>query len=302
MSKSNKQVLNTYDIPEQQKRLRQPKGEWIMSKGIISIDNGGYSTCIVTANTSKIIPSAKGLYHDRKLKSVHGEHDFDVIIDGKRYFAGTLAVESELPLEMHTHSKQQDFFDISTLLAIHQYGYLENFLITPVPIFMHNEEEKNGIIERLKKEWNVTVNGVEKQFIISDVKVAPETVSAFWVVRPHGKVRWVDWGSRTIGYGTTLNDGRSMKFLDKESGTFENKGLEALKTSTPQALVDYVCGKLTAKWKQNDTVFHIGGGALNRSIIQYFTNYFPKSQVHKNPQMALAEGMYALSKGVFKIA
>lgn len=273
-----------------------------MSKGIISVDNGGFTTCVQTANVMKKIPSAKGMYHERRLKSTHGEFDFDVTIEGKRYFAGTLAVESRLPVEMHTESKQQDFFDISTLIAIHQYGFQENYLITPVPIFMHNEDEKNGVITRLKKEWTVTINDVEKSFVIADVKVAPETVSAFWVKRPQGKVRWVDWGSRTIGYGTTLNDGRSMRFLDKESGTFEDKGLEALKNITPHDLVEYVCGRLTAKWKKNDTVYHIGGGALDKRIIQNFSKYFPNSQVHENPQMALAIGMYILAKGVFQIA
>lgn len=272
-----------------------------MSKGIISVDNGGFSTCVVTENTVKKIPSAKGFYHKRNLESTHGEFDFDVTIDNKRYFAGTLAIESELPIEMHTNSKQQDFFDISTLIAIHQYGYQENYLITPVPIFMHSDSEKAGIINRLKKEWTVKINGLEKTFNIADVRVAPETVSAFWVKRPMGKIRWVDWGSRTIGYGTTLNDGKIMKFLDKESGTFEAKGLEALTSSTPHSLVEYVCGKLTAKWRQTDTVYHIGGGALNQAIIQCFSKYFPKSSVHEDPQMALAKGMFVVSKGVFKI-
>lgn len=269
-------------------------------EGVIAVDNGGHSTGVVTATIQKIFPSAKGEYIDMPLETVHGAYDFIVNLAGRQYLAGTLAVESELPLQMHSDTKQHMFYDLSTLIAIHQYGYAINYLVTCIPIFMMtNKEEKDGIRKRLMGEWTLTVNGITKTFTIADVKIAPETVVAFWIKRPHGKARWIDWGSRTIGYGTTINDGENMKFLNVESGTFKGKGLEAV-TSSYEALSDFVAGRLLSKWSRDDKVYHIGGGAKNNSLINAISNHFPNSEVHEQPQLSVARGMYILGRGVYE--
>ncbi|MBX6362154.1 MAG: hypothetical protein IRZ03_19030, partial [Acidobacterium ailaaui] len=62
---------------------------------------------------------------------------------------------------------------------------------------------------------------------------------------------------------------------------------------------DYVAGRLLAKWDENEQVYLIGGGAKNQNIFRMFKEYFPNCAVHKNPQMASVEGMYAFGRYVY---
>jgi plasmid segregation protein ParM len=229
-----------------------------------------------------------------------GSHDYIVEFKGKKYMAGTLAqTESRFPMQMHTRSKQHLFYDLSIMIAIHQFGYDKNFLITSVPISMHQGEEKDGIRKRLVGEWSIVINGIEKTFTIEDVKVAPETVSAFWIYEPDGKNRFLDIGSRTVGYGTTIKEGNIMKYIDSESGTFMGKGLEATETTNFEEFTDYLAGKLLALWDEKDKVYLLGGGAKNMTIVNQFKKYFKDAEVMENPQIANAKGIYLLGRNVY---
>ena len=275
-----------------------------MKSGVISIDNGGNSTCIVTQHTREKFPSVKGLYGNRTLTDVSGKHDYIVDYNEQRYIMGTLAkYDCKYPLQMHTETKQHLFFDLSTLVGIHQFGYSVNYLVTSVPISMHTDNEKYGIIERLVGEHTITVNGYRKTFTIMDVKVAPETAVAFWIKEPQGKNRYIDLGSRTIGYATTLLEEGVNRFIDTESGTFKGKGLEALNEDyDQQALADYICGRLMSMWNPKDNVSLLGGGALDSKLVDAIKGYFPKAEVLENPQMANALGMYLLGRVAYDMA
>lgn len=276
------------------------KGDGRMQKlsGVIAIDDGGSSTCVVTKNGNEMFPSIKGRYGERHLTSATGKHDFIVEYQGEKYVMGTLALyDCAMPLQMHTNSKQHDFFDLSVLVAIHKYGYLSNNVIVSVPIAMHNEDEKNGRIARLKKSHTITVNGETKTFAINDVKVAPESAVAYWVDELEGKHRFLDLGSRTIGYATTINQYGNVRFIDSESGTIFGKGLEALDTNyNARALADFVCGKLLSKWGERDRVQLLGGGALDAELVAHIRSYFPNAVVMENPKVANAVGMYNLGR------
>lgn len=276
-----------------------------LTSGVIAIDNGGSSTCIVTKTTQENFPSVKGLYGNRKLITINNAVRYDYVVDykGKKYVMGTLAkYDCPYPLQMHTDTKQNIFFDLSVLVAIHQFGYEFNYIIVSAPISMYNEEEKFGIIQRLLGEHMLSVNGKNKKFTIMDVKVAPESAVAFWVEEPVGKNRFIDLGSRTIGYATTIYEGGVNRFIDSESGTFKGKGLEVLNNSyNHAALADYICGRLLSIWDKNDNVFLLGGGALDKTLVEQIKNYFPKAKVMNNPQMANALGMYNLGKIVYEM-
>lgn len=274
-----------------------------ITNGVIAIDNGGSSTCIVTKNGFESFPSVKGLYGNRTLTDISGKYDYVVDYEGKKYVMGTLAkYDCRYPLQMHTDTKQNIFFDLSALVAIHQFGFATNHVVISVPINMHNDDEKFGLIERLVGKHTVTVNGYRKTFTIMDVKVAPETAVAFWIDTPNGKSRFVDLGSRTIGYATTINEDGVNRFIDSESGTFKGKGLEALNDSYDQeALADYICGRLVSMWDANDNVFLLGGGALDELLVNNIKKYFPMARVMDNPKMANAIGMYLLGRIVYDI-
>lgn len=269
--------------------------------GLISIDDGGSSVCVITKHRQEMFVSVKGLYGKRNLTNANGKHDFVVDYLGKSYVAGSLAkYDCAMPLKMHTDTKQHIFFDLSVLIAIHQYGYLSNNVIVSVPIEMHTEEEKQGRINRLKGSHTVVVNGVSKTFAIADVKVAPESAVSFWVNEPSGKAKFIDLGSRTIGFASTINENGENRFIDMQSGTIFGKGLEALgKQYDSSGLADFICGELLAKWDMNDKVFLLGGGSLDNELVEQIKTYFPKAEVMQNPQMANAIGMYNLGRVVY---
>lgn len=264
--------------------------------GVIAVDDGGYSTCVVTRNVEEMFYSVKGLYGDRTLTTSNGKHDFIVSYKGEKFVMGTLGkYDCAMPMEMHTKSKQHLFFDLSTLVAIHQYGYASNYLVSSVPIKMHTDEEKKGRIERLKRSHTITVNGITRTFSITDVKVAPESAVVFWLKQPKGKTRWLDLGSRTIGYGSTLNEDGINRFIDTESGTYFGKGLEALDEHyDAKGLADYICGRLIKVWDVNDKVYLLGGGALDEILVECIKRYFPNAVVIDDPTMANAKAMYRL--------
>lgn len=271
--------------------------------GVIAIDNGGHSTGVVTSSLQKMFPSLKGEYSALNMEPTLGQYDYIIDLNGKRYLAGSLAkYECNFPLQMHTESKQNLFYDLSVLIACHQFGYTNNYVMTCVPIDFFTKDEKDGITNRLKGNWVLTVNGNTKSFSIVDVKVSPETVTAFWNKKPEGLVRWMDWGSRDLNYGTTINDGENMKFINRDSGTFHSKGLEATDITDYQMLADFVAGRLLAKWDKSDKIIHVGGGAKNQNIIECFSRHFPNSEVHEQPQMATAKGLYILGRQVYDLA
>lgn len=275
-----------------------------MSSGVISIDDGGSSTCVVTRHGQENFPSVKGLLGDRKLTEISSKYDFIVEYKGEKYVMGTLAKnDCKYPLQMHTDSKQNTFYDLSVLTAIHQYGYLTNYLMTSVPISMHNDKEKEGRILRLKGKHTIRVNDITKTFEIEDVKVAPESASAFWINEPKGRNRYIDLGSRTIGYATTLYEHEVTRFIDTESGAFKGKGIEALDVSyNQQALADYICGRLLSMWNPEDDVSLLGGGALDEKLVDAIREYFPKVTALDNPQMSNALGMYLLGRIIYGMA
>ena len=275
-----------------------------MNSGLISVDNGGSSTCVITKDYQESFPSVKGLHGVRTLTESHGKYDYVVEYNGEKYVMGTLAkYDCKYPLQMHTDSKQNLFFDLSVLVAIHQFGFATNYLITSVPISMHNDVEKFGIIERLLGSHTITVNGHRKTFQIMDVKVAPETAVAFWISEPKGKQRFIDLGSRTIGYATTICEDNTTRFIDSESGTFKGKGLEALNESYDQkALADYICGRLMSNWNPNDHLSLLGGGAMDKDLVLHIQKYFPNATVLGNPKMSNALGMYLLGRVTYDMA
>ena len=276
----------------------------MLSSGVIAIDDGGHSTCVVTKDLSERFPSVKGRYGNRTLTEVSGKYDYIVTYKGEKYVMGTLAkYDCKYPLQMHTDSKQNLFFDLSILTSIHQFGFTNNYLITSVPISMHNKEEKEGRIRRLIGEHSLIVNGKTRTFNIMDVKVAPETAVAYWIGEPKGKNRFIDLGSRTIGYATTIFDGEDVRFIDSESGTFKGKGLEALDSDYSQsALSDYICGRLMSMWNERDNIYLLGGGAMDNLLVSGIRKYFPNTHVLDYPQMANAMGMYFLGRVIYDMA
>jgi hypothetical protein len=272
--------------------------------GLISIDNGGYSTCIKTKNVLEVFPSVKGYYGDRTITEAVGKYDYIVEYENEKFVMGNIAkYDCDLKLKMFSESKQDIFFDLSILVAIHQFGYAINYIVVSVPIAQHTDTEKQGIVKRLVKNHTITVNGQTKTFNIAQCTVSPETVSAFWINRPYGKSQWLDIGSRTLGYGAVLYDNGACRFLDSESGTFHGKGLEILQQKqSDKAIAKFIQGNLSHIWKKDDVINVHGGGALKPTLVDCLLEHYPNLSIVPNPQTANARGMYELGKMIYKMA
>lgn len=272
--------------------------------GVIAIDDGGSSTCVVTKNKFESFPSVKGEYGERHLTSANGKYDYIVEYRGEKYVMGMLAkYDCAMPMQMHTDSKQNYFFDLSVLVSIHQFGYMSNNVIVSAPIEMHTPEEKEGRKKRLEGSHTITVNGIRKTFAINRIEVAPEGAVAYWVNEPQGKNRFLDLGSRTVNYATTINEYGETRFIDTESGTMFGKGLEALdRRYNPKSLADYICGRLTKMWGENDKIYILGGGANDIELISNIGKYFNNIEIMDKSHMVNALGMYNLGRLVFDMS
>lgn len=265
--------------------------------GNIVVDDGGSNTVCVTKHRTEIFPSVKGIYGNRTLTQIKSKYDFIVEYEGETYVLGTLAaVDCDFPIRMFSKSKQHEFFDLSVLVSIHQYGFYDNRLIISVPVKMHTEEEKQGRIKRLLGNHTLKVNGITKSFLISDVKVSAESTTPYFINQPSDESHYIDIGSRTINFSKIINMNGDFRLIDTASGTFFDKGLESLGDAfNAKALGDYICGQLLAKWNPDSKVYLLGGGALNQELVDRIKTYFPNSEVMKNPLTANAEGMYILA-------
>lgn len=265
--------------------------------GIVAIDDGGSSTICVTKNGIEVFPSVKGFYGNRTLTQVTSKYDFIIDYKGDRYCGGDLAVhDCDYKMQLFSKSKQHDFFDLSVLIAIHQYGYSTNKIIVSVPVKMHTEDEKNGRITRLKGSHTITVNGEQKTFAITDLKIVPESASAFWCNQPKGKSNFIDIGSRTIGYSSVINNQDGVRFLNTESGVFK-KGIELLGDNyNSKALAEFLHGNLSRIWNKNDKVYLLGGGALDANLVTCIKEHFPNSEVMEEADMANVNGMYSIGR------
>jgi len=264
--------------------------------GLVVIDDGGSNTVVVTKNGTEVFPSVKGIYGNRTLTQVTSKYDFIVDYRGERFVLGSLAkFDCDYPIQLFSKSKQHDFFDLSVLTAIHQYGYASNYIVVSVPVRMHTDDEKNGRINRLKGSHTISVNGVMKTFLITDVKVTAESTTAYWVKQPKNESFYLDIGSRTVNYSKVINTDGHCRMIDTASGTFFDKGLEALgEDFNTKALADYLCGQLLAKWNPDSKVYLLGGGALNVELVNRIQYYFKNAEVMENALTANAEGMYVL--------
>lgn len=274
------------------------------SVGVLACDDGGFSTTSVTKNVMDSFPSVKSVYgNNRNLTTITGRHDFIIEYGQEKVVAGTLAkFDSSLPIQWHGKSKAHLFFDLSVLLSVFLYGYIDTYLAVSVPIDQHNETEKKLRIDRLKGSHTMTVNGKTKSFYISDVIVTPESASAYWIDEPYGLTRYIDLGSRTVNFSSTYKEGDNTRYIDTQSGTFY-KGIEALGDNfNAKALADYISGRLFAKgWEETDTVNILGGGALIPELVDQIKLYFPKAQVMDKPLYANAIGMYNLARHAFQM-
>lgn len=278
-----------------------------MTSGIIAIDNGGYNTKVLSGNLSEpiVISSKKAFGHNNlSLGASYPEGTYKVLWNDEYYFFGSLLHESTSFMNGFVNTKSKDYFILSALHAIALWGYDINYVVTSVPIARYTLEETEKITQRLLGKHSLVINDVEHVFTVKDVLVAPETSSAFFAETPDGYTRWLDLGSRTIGYATINADLESDSWfpIERESGTIEKEGLDITRIAEEaktvrdfERYVESFSTELNRSWKDDDVVIVFGGGALIPKLVEAVQNIYVNAVVPNEPHLLQVRGLYNLA-------
>jgi plasmid segregation protein ParM len=275
---------------------------------IIAIDNGRDAIKAITGKKRVVIPSVVGEPRDLKIRE-GGSDEWEVEIDGRRYFVGDLAInESRFKRENVEASKIHEDTLVLTLtaLAILAEQGQPIRLITGLPVDQHTPQVKDAYKALLAGSHAVRINRGRKQTIAidDDMLVSIEGAGAYWSEvldnetsqLPHQRCRILDLGSRTINY-LTIDAG--IRFSDLHSGTLpygcielENADGSAEPTpATCENLARKIAADMSRKWldfAETDTVLLAGGGALQ--LEKWLRHHYPKARIVNDPVFANALG------------
>lgn len=276
---------------------------------ILGVDAGNDSIKICGSFGLLKFPSAIGEARSLNLQQRHGEDDIYFEHNGRKGFAGTLALfESEFCGSIMGDSKAHEDTLLRVLIGIHKYltTYKLNYnrfkVVLGQPISKHTQEEKDFIKRMIKGSHTITVNGVEKTFYILECQIAAEGASSYYSSLPHeGLVRILDIGSATINYATILNN----KFIDKDSGTLPF-GCNTNKSNDLYSMTRGIVSNVSKKWDKEDVVLVVGG--ISESACSFLQVYFPNANqlmpIHNNdyvnPIYANAIAFYNIGVSIYE--
>lgn len=278
---------------------------------ILGVDAGNSSIKVVGKDEPLLLPSALGEYRERKLDQKFSDDDIIYSYNGRKGFAGTLAInESQLLASRMGDSKAHEEMLVRVLLGIFQYSHKNEFdIVVGQPIAKHTKQEKDKMKKLLKGEHEITVNGNTRKITINNIEIASEAGASFWSNPRKGLVRIIDVGSGTVN-AATLNDG---KYIDKDSFTIGH-GLETILVDDMESFARKIAIQSLNSWSPKDNVLICGGGY--KKVLPFLKEYFHNiSALYPNinndddikvsvnltsPIYANAVGFYNIAKKVFE--
>jgi plasmid segregation protein ParM len=270
---------------------------------ILGVDAGNNSIKICSQFGLLKFPSAIGESREINLQQKHGEDDIYFEHNGRKGFAGTLALyESEFAGSLMGESKAHTDTLLRVLIGMHRYltkynlNYNRFKLVLGQPISKHNQQEKESIKQMIIGSHTITVNGIEKTFYILNSQIAAEGASAFYSSIPHeGVVRVLDIGSGTVNFATILD----QKFIDKDSGTL-SFGVNTNKSNDYYAMIRGIVSQVSKKWSKDDLVLVAGG--ISKMACSHLKEYFPNVKqllpIHNNEYV---DSIYANAVAFYNI-
>lgn len=285
-----------------------------MGNLILGIDAGNHMAKVVGPQGTDMFRTNICDWFEREVEETFGFDDMEFIINGRKGFAGTIAMfEDEFGNgSMYGDSKAHEDNKIRVLLAVNRYldKYIPNggnvSIVTGQPIKRHKEEEKKIIQEMLSGHHEVKVNGKTRSFYIENVGVAPEGSAAYWAKPSTGIIRILDIGSGTVNAATIID----KRHINNASTTF-NFGVETVKDKDDMATIarGIIRNTTKLKWNKSDKVLICGGIAegIAPFIIEHYSNGEIINPTIKSrngvkllsPVYANAVGYYEIAKGAF---
>ena len=264
--------------------------------------------CIVAADCGRhagkslgeiksIIPSVVGEW---RVRTITEGGDYEVIINGHKYFVGELAQkESRFARDMTTKSKIHEETKILTLTAIGLVASDEKVkLVTGLPVDQHTPSEKERLKNLLVGDYDIKINGNHKKIKLTpeNIIVTIEGAGAYISSGQKGKCRVIDAGSRTIN---TITIDENGKYIDLQSGTFDYGCMNLNDDENAKEFTRQIITDLSKKWKNynKEPVLLAGGGA--DIIEKYLKEHFSVKKL-SNPIFANVYGYQALGVSLWR--
>lgn len=280
-----------------------------MSKLLLGVDAGNYMAKTAGPYGLDSYRTAICDWFQRDFVESFGNDDMEFEIDGKKGYAGSIAVHEDVfgGSGMYGDSKAHDDTKIRVLLALYRYinkycpGLDTVSVVTGQPITSHNEKEKKKLIDMLQGNHEFTVNGKRQRIYIEEIGIAAEGSSAFWSNPRMGKNRLIDVGSGTVNVATIVD----KKIINNASETF-NFGVETVNQGLESVANGIIRATTKLRWERNDAVFVCGGVASD--VLPFIQSHYPSAQLVQpllqrldgvevtSPVFANAIGFYELAK------
>lgn len=277
---------------------------------LFGIDAGNYETKVVTEYGAHKFLSVLGEWNERKVDvaQTYGANDIEFEYCGRKGFAGTLALEeSRFQRKTAGDTKAHNDALLRILIAIHLYGNYERShrIVVGQPIVNH-AKDKAQMIDMIRGQHEITVNGETKRFEIADVAVAAEGAGVFLAYKGSAtKLRIIDVGSGTVNCATISNG----RFINRDSFTL-NYGANTQDNYDVENLADSIVAETTKHWARGDEVMLCGG--IAELVAPMVARYFVNAKVHRpmvredgrtyrvqHPVFANAAGFYELARGLY---
>lgn len=267
---------------------------------IVAIDTGRATTKVATHNKQL---SFKSIVGDWQVRNLSFEGEWEVEINSEKYFISDLAEsESIAARKMTTKSKihlESKVCILSALAMVAEEEYPHIFLGVPVDQF--NQEIKMEMLNLLKGEYYVKINGQLKHLFIDDITICPEGAGTFhyslakYPFLENSKVRILDIGSRTVNMVVVNN----KKFISRDSGTLNYGALMLEETSlTQEQLSMKIIADLSKKWMEYDQksdVFLLTGGG-STLLEKWLKPNFSSCKLVEDPIMSNVLGFLKMAE------
>ncbi|MGE7946454.1 ParM/StbA family protein [Lysinibacillus sp. NPDC093688] len=285
-----------------------------MNRIILGIDAGNHKAKVVGPFGVDSFKTNICDWFERDVEESFGPDDMEFEVDDRKGFAGTIAqFEDEFgDGTRYGDSKAHEDTKIRVLLAIHRYlgrycPHIEKVsFVTGQPIKRHKKAEKESIIEMLKGNHEIKMNGKSRKVSIEQVAVAPEGSGAFWVRPSDGIVRVIDIGSGTVNAATIID----KRHINNASTTF-NFGVETVanKDDLQKIARGIIRNTTKLKWDKDDKTLICGG--ITEGIASYIAEHYINAEIINptiargngvttlHPVFANAVGFYEIAKGAF---
>ncbi|MFJ7982401.1 ParM/StbA family protein [Lysinibacillus xylanilyticus] len=302
--KTTSETINKQEVQELvNNQIEESQEQTELTVGVIAVDNGGENVKVFSETMDNPIhfgsAKAKGKKKDLLDPILPPElHSYVVEWKDKIYLTNYRVTQSKYGMTGFKDSKKDDFFVLSTLIAVAKYGYDINYLCTSIPFKNWNETECDALEELYIGEHDIIIDTVPYHFEIAGVLVVAEAQAGHKHLQVEGKSTLLEIGSRTVGFATNMletKDGKKVTDfpIREKSGTLPRKGL-TISNVTDEEYEDYtsdIYAEISDIIDENDKVVAFGGGVLNEEIKKGLANEFKNITFADDPLYVQVRGM-----------